>query len=97
MCVQLKIHQRVGEGESKSKFEGCRACNVQTIFDVIRAQTKGVKVLIAHANSPKVELRHNPHKEDNTRTKTRRNKVANKPSPKRKSPQAHTSQERCYA
>jgi hypothetical protein len=43
MCVWLNIHQRVRKGESKSKFEGCKARNVQTIFDVIRAETKGVK------------------------------------------------------
>jgi aspartyl aminopeptidase len=97
VCVQLKIHQRVGEGESKSKYVGCRACNAQTIFDVNGAKTKGVKALIAHANSPKAKLRPNPHKEDTTRAKTKRNKVANKPSPKRKSPQTHASQEKCYA
>jgi hypothetical protein len=52
MCVQLKIHQRIGEGESKSKFERCRACNAQTIFDVIGAEAKGVKAL-THMQTPR--------------------------------------------
>jgi hypothetical protein len=55
-----------------------------------------VKALIAHANSLRVKLCHNQHKEDTTRAQTRREGVANKPNPKRKPPQAHTSKERCY-
>jgi len=32
---------------------------VQTIFDVLGAEAKGVKALIAHANSTKAKLRPN--------------------------------------
>jgi hypothetical protein len=83
-CVWLKIHQRVWEGESKSKFERCRACNAQTIFDVIGTEAKGVKALTTHANSLRTKLCHNQCKEDTTRAQSRRDRVANKPSPKRK-------------
>jgi hypothetical protein len=92
MCVRLKIHERVREGESKSKLEGCRACNAQTIFDVIGIEAKGVKALITHANSLRTKLCHNQRKEDTTKAQTRRDRVANKPSPKRKLPQTHASQ-----
>ncbi len=59
MCVRLNIHQRVRKGESKSKFEGCRARNVQTVFDAIRTEAKRVKAQTAHANSSKAKLRPN--------------------------------------
>jgi hypothetical protein len=70
---------------------------VQTIFDIIGAEAKGVKALTAHANSPRAKLCPNRRKEDTTRAQTRRDKVANKPGPKRNLPQAHASQKRCYA
>jgi hypothetical protein len=71
--------------------------DVQIIFDVIGVEAKGVKALTTHANSPKAKLHPNRCKDDTTRTQTRRDKVANKPSPERKPPLAHASQERCYA
>jgi hypothetical protein len=49
--VQLKSHQRVRKGESKSEFEGCRACNTQTIFYIVGFEAKGARTLITHTNT----------------------------------------------
>jgi len=56
-----------------------------------------VKALTTYANFLKAKLRPNQHKKDTTKAKTRKDKVAKKPNPKRKPPQTHVFQEKCYA